>query len=224
MEDLNNENKISEIMHIISNLERMRIIEFLSTGQANVNKISEELNIIEPKVSYDLSLLSKYKIVGTQSIGREHVYFLYSEQLEPLLIWINNISNKNKIIKIKDNKNSLNNARSCYDHLAGVQGVLLLEKMLEYQWLEIKDKEKPEYSLTEIGKYELNKKNIKIPIEFKSKRIFAYGCMDWTVKKYHLGGSLGVVIFNYLIKNEYIQKIEDSRRIIILNDIKKFFN
>ncbi|WP_337861049.1 metalloregulator ArsR/SmtB family transcription factor, partial [Ferroplasma sp.] len=178
---IESKSNIANIIHAISNPNRMKIIEFLSSGPSSVNKICESLNLIQPEVSNCLSVLSKNKIVGTNSIGREHVYYLYPEQLEPLLLWIDNVFSGNKKVKTnKDSKQNLNNARSCYDHLAGVNGVYLLEKMLEYKWLEVKESKKPIYSLTGIGKMELQKRKVKIPVEFKGKRIFAYGCMDWT--------------------------------------------
>jgi type III secretory pathway lipoprotein EscJ len=60
---------------------------------------------VEPEVSYSLSILSKNKIVGTNSIGRERVYYLYSEQLEPLLTWLDSIFSGDIAIKAgKDNK------------------------------------------------------------------------------------------------------------------------
>lgn len=120
-------------------------------------------------------------------------------------------------------KNNLNDARSCYDHLAGINGVYMLEKMLELKWLEIKDDKKPLYKLTDSGKIELQKRNVKIPVEFKGKRIFAYGCMDWTVKRNHLGGSLGAAMFKTLMESGYIKKASNSRKVIVLQDLKYFF-
>ena len=74
----------------------------------------------------------------------------------------------------------LRRARTCYGHLVGVAGVALMDKMISLGWLE---------ELAAAG---------------KSTGGFAFGCLDWTERRQHLGGALGRAVTAYLSERGFV--------------------
>ena len=207
---------------------RIRIIEYLSKGPASVNQIVAGLNYAQPRVSSGLSVLQTSGIVDSIKVGREKFYRLSPEYLEDVVGWLDSILNSKETAADKSVRvltramAEVHYARTCYDHLAGIMGVDFLQRCMLEGWL-IQSTEDNEILLTEKGRTELLSRNVDIPIRKNSRRKFAYGCMDWTVKSYHLGGALGASIFRTLVKSGYVEKIPETRKVRMLRDLEEFF-
>ena len=74
-------------------------------------------------------------------------------------------------------------ARTCYDHLAGVAGVQLLDAFLTRGWLEAGDGPRPRYRLTPTGEIALRARGVDIETAQRARRMFAFGCLDWTERR-----------------------------------------
>ena len=92
---------------------------------------------------------------------------------------------------------ALRQARTCYDHLAGIAGVQLLEEVLRRGWLEPAGNEEG-YRLTSLGDRAFDNRDIDLALRRQGRRRFAYGCLDWTERRFHLSGSLGAALLNAL--------------------------
>lgn len=212
----------------LSSALRISIVEFLSRGSASVNQIVSGLNYAQPRISAGLSILQEAGIVDSIRIGREKFYKLSPEYLEDLVGWLDSILNSKGFEATKSMRPltgamaEVHYARTCYDHLAGIKGVDLLKRCISEGWL-IHGVDDKEILLTEKGQRELISRNVELPIRKNSRRKFAYGCMDWTVRSYHLGGALGASIFKTLEKSGFIEKIPETRIVNVLRDIEEFF-
>src|SRR5262249_41414654 len=83
-------------------------------------------------------------------------------------------------------------ARTCYDHLAGVAGVGLLDRFLDEGWLEWgegRDLRLTEHGVTALGRMGVNTQTAR-----RSRRAFAIACPDWTGWRPHRGGWVGAVV------------------------------
>lgn len=91
-------------------------------------------------------------------------------------------------------------ARTCYDHLAGVAGVDLLEALLRRCWLEEDgcNNGRTRYRLTPQGRLCLSARGVDLAEADRSRRMYAYGCVDWTERRLHLGGALAAAILQAL--------------------------
>ena len=220
--------KKESIFLALSSTLRIRIIEYLSKGPASVNQIVAGHNYAQPRVSSGLSVLQESGLVDSIKIGREKFYRLSPEYLEDVVGWLDSILNSKETATTKSTRvltrvmAELHYARTCYDHLAGIMGVDFLQRCILDGWL-IQSREDNEILLTEKGRTELLSRNVDIPIRKNSRRKFAYGCMDWTVKSYHLGGALGASIFRTLVKSGYVEKIPETRKVRMLRDLEEFF-
>ena len=49
----------------------------------------------------------------------------------------------------------------------------------------------------------------------KQKRIFLKPCLDWSERRYHIAGSVGTLLLNKMLEQDWIRRTKDSRVIII---------
>jgi hypothetical protein len=81
------------------------------------------------------------------------------------------------------------------------------------------------FDLTEKGRKSLEKLTPQSAKQSSSKRIFAYGCLDWTERRYHLGGFLGKVILDSLVAHRIVEKPakgSSSRALILRKPIGRW--
>ncbi|MCH8352161.1 MAG: hypothetical protein IIB29_18110 [Chloroflexi bacterium] len=57
-----------------------------------------------------------------------------------------------------------------------------------------------------------------------TRRRFAYGCMDWTERRFHLGGVLGVAIVDALQARGTILKQQGARVVELRGDLTEWLD
>ena len=105
----------------------------------------------------------------------------------------------------------LRRARTCYDHLAGVAGVGLLDEMLSRGWFREEKAPRTLYRLTGNGECALLSLGVDVPWAAAQRRPFAYGCLDWTERRYHLRGSLAAAILKALSSSGTVGRTAGTR-------------
>jgi hypothetical protein len=119
---------------------------------------------------------------------------------------------------------ALRQARTCYNHLAGVAGVQLFEALLELQWIQLQDHGQAGYRLTPQGTAELAARGVDISRTCEARRAFAYGCLDWTERRPHLAGALGAAILATLSTAGFIRRIPGSRTVMGLQPLTRWLD
>ena len=113
---------------------------------------------------------------------------------------------------------ALRRCRTCYGHLAGVEGVALLDGMLALGWLELAgdpNELHPLFRLTDKGKEALKGRGINVKQTGRGGRKLAYGCTDWTERQFHLGGALGSAVTEVLNARGIVRRREGSRVVAV---------
>ena len=109
----------------------------------------------------------------------------------------------------------LRRARTCYDHLAGVAGVGLLDEMLGRGWFREEKAPRTLYRLTGNGECALLSLGVDVPWAAAQRRPFAYGCLDWTERRYHLRGSLAAAILTALSSSGTVARTAGTRTVAL---------
>ena len=219
----------AKLISAISNPLRMRILEILAEKPLGVNSIVSMTSARQPVISANLSILSSAGLVDSQAMGRERIYRLCPEGLEEIAGWLDKVMHaRDEGMGMKfpaglSQPVKLSRARTCYDHLAGSEAVHFLDLMLKEHWLSAESGERITYSLTQRGENELSSRGISILKKGGSHRTFAYGCLDWTARSYHLGGTLGAAMLKALVSNDYVERVQGSREVTLLRELKEFF-
>ena len=99
-----------------------------------------------------------------------------------------------------------------------------MDEMLRRGWLQMaNDAPRPDYSLTQSGEDALEGRGVDIARAKVSNRKFAYGCLDWTERRSHLGGALGAAILDALRDDEAVQRSEGTRTVAMLKPTTGWF-
>ncbi len=109
----------------------------------------------------------------------------------------------------------IRHARTCYDHLAGIAGVQVLDAFVERGWLMPEDGPRPRYHLTLAGDAALRARNVDLDRAKQARRMFAFGCLDWTERRPHLGGALGAAILDALETAAIIRRDGATRTMLL---------
>lgn len=103
-------------------------------------------------------------------------------------------------------------ARTCYDHLAGSLGVALHDRFIALGWLTSATPEGPDvYDLTPAGVAAFEALGIDIESVRALRRRFAFGCLDWSERRAHLGGGLGAALLRIAFDKKWVVRERDSR-------------
>ena len=94
-----------------------------------------------------------------------------------------------------------------------------MDEMLGLDWLQ----EAPEsvsgnrvgYSLTAKGHQEMEKLGVDVSGAANSTSNFAFGCLDWTERGLHLGGSLGRAVTACLSEQGFVGRTTGTREVIL---------
>jgi DNA-binding transcriptional ArsR family regulator len=226
--------KIAELARIFSDATRVRIVTLLlQEGRgATTLEISSRLGLVQPRVSSHLSILLDHGLVSVVETGRQRIYSVNSGKLSAILKDFEKLSIPGNAKTLATRKatmrpgldSEIRLARTCYDHLAGVAGVELLDEMLSSGWLSrdslVKsDKQKVRYRLTPVGSEALRERGVDLEGASESKRTFAYGCLDWTEQRSHLAGSLGKAVLNSIIRGGIVERKTGTRALKMLKPI-----
>jgi DNA-binding transcriptional ArsR family regulator len=213
---------VARLARVLSHETCVRLVDELTAGEASVTELCCRLELDQPRVSSHLSLLREAGLVEVESQGRQRIYALRGESpglalatLRTLAAGVGRPASEAALRAVRDDA-PVRQARTCYDHLAGVAGVRMLEKMLERGWL-VPHGERA-FLLTSEGGSALEREGMEVGAARRARRSFAIGCSDWTERRPHLGGALGATILAGLLRSGRAQLAAGSRVVRMAGD------
>ncbi len=90
----------------------------------------------------------------------------------------------------------LRRARSCYDHLAGDLAVRTFDRLLDGGLLLRRG---DALRLTDAGRRFFARRGIDTDALARGRRALCRCCLDWSERRYHLGGTLGAAILHEIV-------------------------
>jgi DNA-binding transcriptional ArsR family regulator len=216
-----------QIAQALADETRLRLLSVLLDGDAPVSDLVTRLDLPQPRVSTHLALLRQVGLVSVQMAGRQRVYRAQAVWVRQLFAalgaGVHAPAHRSPQASREVWRNTpLRQGRTCYDHLAGVVGVRLLDEMLRCGWLE-PDTRAPSarlsYQLTPPGVQALATRGVAMSQVRKGRRRFAYGCLDWTERRAHLGGALGAAVLEALRAAGVVRRQPQSRAVVLLHPV-----
>jgi hypothetical protein len=99
-------------------------------------------------------------------------------------------------------------ARTCYDHLAGTLGVLLMDTLRERRLIAAGG-----YEVTPDGEELLRTLDIDVPALRGGRRPLARPCLDWSERRDHLAGAVGAAIAATMLERRWLVRLDGTRAV-----------
>jgi DNA-binding transcriptional ArsR family regulator len=205
---------------------RLAILAALLEEDSTVSELAARLDLAQPRVSTHLARLRAAGLVAPAAIGRHRAYRVDAARVKPLLdaLYAGGpaavVRPSRQAGRERRRDTPLRRARTCYDHLAGVAGVGLLEAMRKRTWMAERAEERPGYELTAAGTRALARRGVDLDGARASRRQFATACLDWTERRPHLGGALGAAILAALRAGGYVRRDAQGRAVRIARPLE----
>ncbi|MEO9870663.1 ArsR/SmtB family transcription factor [Ekhidna sp.] len=206
----------AKITSLIAEPARATILWCLLDGRAyTATELALFANLSPQAGSNHLNKLREHGLISTEKQGRHKYYRISNSEVAYAIEAIAAIIPKRESRESGKEKlptSGIKHARTCYDHLAGYMGVKIHEKLIARKLLSEDDSQ---YLPTSEGENWFASLGIDCQKLSKTKRKFAYKCLDWSERKHHLGGALGAALLEAMIERDWIRKIEHSREVVI---------
>lgn len=218
---------ITALTALLAEKSRATILAALMDGKFHTASELAYMATIKPQTaSFHLAKLVENNLVISEKNGRFRYFRLANEEVANTLEIFMSISPPPEVRSLKQSSQlkRLENARTCYDHLAGRLSVTLTNIMQEEGYIEKSNKR---FIITTKGEHFFKELGIDLIALSRKRRSFCHACLDWSERTHHLGGALGNGLFERYIELGWLESRENSREIVITTEgksgLKEFF-
>ncbi len=178
-------------------------------------ELAFQARISPQAASAHLSKLVEGGLLVVEICGRHRYYRLTNAEvgqvIESMMVFAAPV--RLRALPEREELKQLHHARSCYDHLAGKMGVAFTQTLVDHCLLE----ENPgrDFTLTAAGEGMFQEMGVDLYALKRRRRAFARRCLDWSERRYHLGGALGSAAMERMFELGWIVRIRKSRALRI---------
>ena len=197
---------------MIGDPTRAAMLEALLGGEAlSAGELARRSSVAPPTASAHLARLADGGLLTCTKSGR-HRYFAIANAgvADALEALARAASGREPSAVVRDAANgSIRFARTCYDHLAGILGVMVTDRMLERRYIVGTDG----FELTPAGRGLLGTLGADVDALDRARRVMARPCLDWTERRNHLAGAAGAAVATALLGKRWLERIDSTRAV-----------
>lgn len=205
---------IAPVAALIADPARAAMLTALLGGTAlAAGELARVAGVSAATASAHLARLLDGGLVSVVRQGRHRYYRLAGHEVAEVLEVLARVSGRPPVRSLRQSRQArlLEEARTCYDHLAGRAGVALLEALRGHGCL---DGER----VTPAGERLLAELGVDVERARRSRRRFAPECLDWTERRPHLGGALGAAITGVLLERGWFRRGSLPRAVVLTGE------
>jgi len=193
---------------------RSRIVCVLMDGRAYTAKeLAYQARISAQTASFHLQHLVAAGIIKRHAQGRHRYHQLANEQIAAAVEALAVAAPVEHLRRLKPGAaGPMRLARSCYNHVAGRLGVAIAGRLVAAEAVLASE---DGLSLSNTGRRMLGEIGLASDSLASGKRVAARQCMDWTERRFHFAGTLGVGLMRYFIDANWLTRVGDSRVLAI---------
>ncbi|TIT23167.1 MAG: winged helix-turn-helix transcriptional regulator [Mesorhizobium sp.] len=203
---------IARIASLVGDPARANMLSALMGGTAlTASELALEAGVSLPTASSHLSKLMEGGLLTLASQGRHRYYGLAGPQVAGMIEAITGVAAAVGPQRVRPGPRdaAMRVARVCYDHLAGEQAVAMLDRLVARQVL-LRDDEEIQLGPSADSHFAA----IGIDVHTKARRPVCRACLDWSVRRSHLAGTLGAAILDKILAEKWARREKDSRAVI----------
>lgn len=202
---------IALIGSLIGDPARANMLTALVSGKAlTASELAVEAGVTLQTTSSHLGKLEAASLIRRRKQGRHHYFTLEDDDVGRVLEAMMGLAAKHGHMRTRTGPKdpALRKARVCYNHLAGERGVQMFDSFVARDYL-LDDVENP--VLTDTGHAFFAGFGINIADLEKSRRPLCKSCLDWSARRTHLSGALGVALLDRLFDLKWAKRLEGTR-------------
>ena len=199
------------IAALIGDHARAEVLTALLTGEAlTATELAQVAGVTKQTISAHLAKLVGAGLVAAESQGRHRYFRLADRDVASLLESLMGVAYRTGALRTRASPRepALRRARVCYDHLAGDLGVLVFDSLEQRRYLRT---DHDGMALTMQGRQFCRDIGIDVGALAQLRRPLCRACLDWSVRRHHLGGSLGAALLTRFGELGWARRAKDSR-------------
>ncbi|MDZ4868602.1 MAG: winged helix-turn-helix domain-containing protein [Alphaproteobacteria bacterium] len=202
---------IARIAVLIGDPARANMLTALSSGAAlTASELAAEAGVTKQTASAHLAKLLDAELLAVESQGRHRYFRLHGEDVGDLLESLMGVAAQRGTSRVRTGPRepALRRARVCYDHLAGDLGVSLFDAMRAGKWITVdgQDVTVPKTGRTAFAAFGIDVAELETV-----RRPLCRTCLDWSVRRSHLAGTLGAAILDRIFELGWAKRAKGTR-------------
>lgn len=214
---------IARIASLVGDPARASMLTALMNGGAlTASELALEAGVTVQTASSHLSKLMEGGLLALTAQGRHRYYGLANAQVAAMLESIMGVAETVGPQRVRPGPReaTMREARVCYDHLAGDHAVAMLDGFFARNIL---TRDGEHITMGKAGPSFFQAVGIEPDALKKSRRPVCRACLDWSVRRSHLAGTLGAAIFDKIIADKWARRETGSRAVIFSPPGKRAF-
>jgi DNA-binding transcriptional ArsR family regulator len=201
--------QLAEFGSLLAEPARAAMLLALVDGTARpAGELAQAAGIGAPTASAHLKRLLDGGLLAVHAQGRHRYYRLASDEVAG---WLEALALPRRSVAPPTGDAALRRARSCYRHLAGQLGVALCAGLLERGHLATTS---DGLVLAPAGAAALVEAGLDPAAARRLPELRGRGCLDWTERRLHLGGPLGVALTGALLEAGWLRHAARGRALL----------
>jgi DNA-binding transcriptional ArsR family regulator len=202
---------IARIAVLIGDPARANMLTALSSGAAlTASELAAEAGVTKQTASAHLAKLLDAELLAVEAQGRHRYFRLGGEDVGDLLESLMGVAAQRKTTRVRTGPRepALRRARVCYDHLAGDLGVGLFDAMRANKWIAV---DGHDVTVPKTGRSAFAAFGVDVAELETLRRPLCRTCLDWSVRRSHLAGTLGAAILDRVFELGWAKREKGSR-------------
>jgi DNA-binding transcriptional ArsR family regulator len=202
---------IARIGALLGDPARTHMLTALMSGEAlTAGELAREAAITPQTASSHLAKLTDGALVTQRRQGRSVYYALAGPEVAELMESLAGLAAAagHRRTRPGPRDPALRRARVCYDHLAGDMGVAMLDALVARGAIEDRG---GALSLTEPGASFVRAFGVAEVALEDGRRPVCRACLDWSVRRSHLAGSLGKALLGRIFEQGWARRLDGCR-------------
>jgi DNA-binding transcriptional ArsR family regulator len=204
---------IAPVAALIGDPARANMLAALLAGKAlTAGELAREAGVSAQTASSHLAKLADGGLITGLAQGRHRYFRLSGPDVAEMLEKMMGVAERAGHLRTRTGPKApaLRKARVCYDHLAGEMGVALLDRLTAERLVTGGDAP----LLTSRGETAMAKLGIDVNALARERRAVCKPCLDWSMRRYHLGGALGAALLDRFFALKWARCDRASRVIV----------
>lgn len=200
---------IVAIAAAMADTSRVRMLSALMDGRAwTATELSAVTDVAPSTASAHLNRLINSGLIVCVAQGRHRYYRLAGSDIAALIESMMGVSWRRFSAPDSTVPASLRMARTCYDHLAGEIAVQIYDALLQQGWITAEGS-----AVTLYGQQQFAA--LHIDLSQAGRRKSCCGCLDWSERRFHLGGYAGAALLTAFEQQGWLTRNPGYREVTL---------